>query len=441
MASATKSLVLSSLLLCFVPTLVSAQAVPAQAPAARITDEQALEMMTRAIGLKASGDTQQAAKLYFEVAKSNSKHFGEAAYLLGMQTFEAKRYDLAEKSFRRAVQGNYVPAKSKLLETQAILNPASTQIAPTLSSDPKEIKILQQIEAQWSKINAAQMQFRANHNAQISMASTDKAQANAKKELRSEIEAILKLHKDLLALLPTGTTNTEMLKIRNDATQFNEYYAKLDQSFSAQSADSNDAGTLKQVLAYQARIEVARDQFTASSDVLKKLATDDFKAQVDTKTRLRTELEATIKLHKDQLALIPDNTTNPELLKIRNSTTMFNGAYEKFYYTIRPYKIGQDAFLYDLKVAQAKELVIRRRMNAAKKAGDSNAWLADQAKMKAELTEQMAICSRWLTTLDQYKDPEWARERLNIESIKSTTNTQIGFLGMGMKYWNADRDN
>lgn len=439
MASATKSLVLSSLLLCFVPTLVSAQATSAQAPAARITDEQALEMMTRAIGLKASGDTQQAAKLYFEVAKSDSKHFGEAAYLLGMQTFEAKRYDLAEKSFRRAVQGNYAPAKAKLLETQAILNPASTQSVSAQSTDPKEIKLLQQVEAQQSKINTVQNQFRANHNAQISLASTDKAQADAKKGLRSEIEAILKLHKDLLALIPAETTNTEMLKIRSNAPQFNEYYARLDQSFSAQSADSSDAAIVKQVLAYQAKIEVARDRFTASSDALKKLAADDFKAQVDTKTRLRAELEATIKLHTDQLALITDNTTNPQLLKIRNSTTLFKGAYERFFHTIRPYKIGLDSFLYELKVAQAKELVIRRRMNAAKKAGDSNAWLADQAKMKAELTEQMALCSRWLITLDQYKDPEWARERLNIYSIKSSTNTQISFLDLGMKFWDANR--
>lgn len=340
MGSAAKPLFLS-FLLCIAPTLALAQTTPATTPvpATKITDEQAIEMMTRAIGLKASGNTQQAAKLYFEVAKSDSRHFGEAAYLLGMQTFEAKRYDLAEKSFKRAVQGNYAPAKAKLLETQAILSAASTQ----------------------------------------------------------------------------NTVGT-------------------------QGSDPGEAEILKQVRAYQVKIEIARNQFSASSDALKKLATDDYKAQVDTKKRLRTELEATIKLHKDQLALIPDNTTNPELLKIRNSTTLFKGAYEKFYYTIRPYKIGQDAFLYELKIAEGRELLIRRRMNAAKKAGDSNAWLADQVKMKAELTEQIALCSRWLATLDQYKDPEWAREKLNIETIRITINSEIGFLDMGMKFWDASRE-
>jgi len=440
MASAIKSLILSSLLLCFAPTMALAQSAPA--PIEKITDEQAIEIMTRAIGLKASGNTQEAAKLFFQVAKSDSKHFGEAAYLLGMQTFEAKRYDLAEKSFRRSVQGNYAPAKAKLLETQALMSAARTQSAPIQSTDPKEIKILDQVHAQQNKINAAQNQFRANHNAQISLAATEhKAQADAKKGLRIEIEAIVKLHKDLVALIPEATTNAEMLKVRQNAPQFNEYYEKLYNSFSIQTADSNEAGILKQVLAYQAKIEVARDQFTASSDVLKKLATKDYKAQVETKRRLRTELEGTIKLHNDQLALIPGNTTNSELLKIRNSTSLFKGAYEKFYQTIRPYKIGQDSFLYELGVAQERELVIRRRMNAAKKSGDSNAWLADQTKIKAELTEQMAICSRWLNNLDQFKDPEWPRERLNIVVIQSTINSEIGFVEMGMKFWNADREN
>ncbi len=440
MANAIKSLVLSSLFLCFAPGLVLAQAAPAAA--VKITDDQAAEIMARANSLKASGDVQQSAKLYFDVAKSDSKYFGEAAYVLGMQTFEAKRYDLAEKSFKRAIQGNYAPARAKLAETQALLYPASAQSVPVQITDPKEAKILEQVNAQWNKITAAQTQFRAGHNAQIGLGTTEyKAQEEAKKRLRIEIQGILKLHENLLAMIPKGTANADMLKTLQNAPAFREYYQKLDDSFSAQTADSKDAEILQKVLAYQTKIEVARDQFTASSDAFKKLAPKDFKAQVDGKNRLRTELEGTIKLHKDQLALIPADTKNPHLLKTRNATTMFVGAYEKFYYTIRPYKIGQDAFLDELGVAGAKELVIRRRMNAAKKAGDANAWLADKPKMTAAYREQMDICTRWLTTLDQYKDPEWARERLNIEVIKSTFNSQIGFLDMGMKYWNADRDN
>lgn len=341
MAIAIRSLVLFSVLFSFLPALAIAQIAPvtAPAPAAKISDEQAMEMITRAIGLKASGDARQSVQLLLQVAKSDSRHFGEAAYLLGMQALEMKKYDTAEKTFKRAIQGNYAPAKAKLIETQALLSAVSTQS-------------------------------------------------------------------------PGGS----------------------------QSTDPNEAGIVKQVLAYQTKIEAARAQFTASSDAHKKLATNDYKAQVDSKTRLRAELEATIKLHKDQLALIPDNTGNADLLKIRSTTSLFKGAYEKFYYSIRPFKIGQDSFLYELKLAEGNELVIRRRMNAAKKAGDADAWLADQAKMKTELAVQIALCSRWLTTLDQYKDPEWARDRLSIEAIRIAINSEMTFLDMGMKFWDASRD-
>ena len=333
-----------------------------------------------------------------------------------MQTFEAKRYDLAEKTFKRAIQGNYAPAKAKLLETQTLLNPASVQNAPVQSTDPKEIKILEQVHAQQNKINDAQTHFRGAHNEQISLADTEyKEQSVAKQGLRTEIEGILKLHKDLVAMVPAVTSNTEMLKIRQDAPRFKEYYEKLYKSFSTETTNSNDADILKKVLVYQTKIEAASNQSIASAEALKKLPEKDWKAKVETKQRLRTELEVAIKLHNDQLALIPSNTTNPDLLKIRNSTTMFKSAFEKLYQTVRPYKIGQDSFLYDLDVVEQKALVIRRRMNTAKKAGDSSAWLADQPKYKASLNEQIAICSLWLNNLAQYNDPEWPREKLNIE--------------------------
>lgn len=116
---ALKCTLLATLLFCIQVTSVLAQSTTP--PPVNFTDAQALEIMTKAKALENEKQGRHAGMLYYQVAQSNSKYFGEAAYLLGVQFMDMGKYENAEKSFNRAMLGNYAPAKDKLLELQALI--------------------------------------------------------------------------------------------------------------------------------------------------------------------------------------------------------------------------------------------------------------------------------------------------------------------------------
>ncbi len=97
-------------------------------------EQQAAGLVERGKAFQLNGDLTLAAGDFYQVARSNAKIFGEAAYLLGSIYFERKDYAQAGKAFARSMEGKFAPAEAKLRESQTL---AQNQSSTSTSTDPK----------------------------------------------------------------------------------------------------------------------------------------------------------------------------------------------------------------------------------------------------------------------------------------------------------------
>ena len=168
-------------------------------------DELAAGFVLRGKASLSAGKGNQAAADFARVAESNTKSFGEAAYLLGMMFYKVGKNAEAEKLFLRAKEGKYADAET-LLKTFA-------------NQMQNDVAILKEINSYIAHIAAMDTETRGFLAKLQALAEDDyTGKADISEQIHKSTTAAIALFNEQLSKYPKGVLSPELEKSRRSAT-------------------------------------------------------------------------------------------------------------------------------------------------------------------------------------------------------------------------------
>ena len=178
-------------------------ALPNIAPAQ--ADQLAAGFVLRGKALLSAGKSNEAAADFGRVAESNTKSFGEAAYLLGMMFRKIGKNTEAEKLFLRAKEGKYADAET-ILKT----------LANQMQND---VAALKEINRYNERIAAFQVELSGFTAKLQALASDDyTGKANISEAIHKTTAALMALYKEQVSKYPKGVLSPELEKSYRSTT-------------------------------------------------------------------------------------------------------------------------------------------------------------------------------------------------------------------------------